>query len=174
MRSEMLQVERRLARLEAQNRFLKRVVCAVVLVGGGVLLVGQSAAPQVAVRRIEAQEIILVDGKGKERARLETFEGSMPELRFYDHRGTERLALGLRKEDANSYRDENDLGPGLILFHRDGRDRVLLRSNSQGSPGLFLWDAKGEARAVVGETFRDHRPAIELRNANGEVVFSAP
>ena len=68
-------VTRRLERLEAENRRLKRIGAASVLVVGAIILMGQATPKKGPPVAIEAQAFVLVDGLGTERGRLAVTKG---------------------------------------------------------------------------------------------------
>lgn len=66
-------------------------------------------------------------------------------------------------------------GPGLVFYDSDHKTRVVFDVTGAGDPRLFLIDADGIIRAVLGlglET--DGLPFIRLRDKNREVIWSAP
>src|SRR5258706_6360846 len=86
---------RRLDDLDRQNRLLKRILVAAV-----VLLAAVGARAQVAPAAVSGDRFVLVDAQNRTRATLETAPpatgaGRYPVLTFLDPAGTPRLRLGL-------------------------------------------------------------------------------
>jgi hypothetical protein len=68
-----------------------------------------------------------------------------------------------------------DNGPGLQFFDSEHRPRVVFEMTGNGDPRLFLMDAEGSIRTVLGLGLGvDGHPFIRLRDQNGKVIWSAP
>jgi len=135
-RTEPIALAERVARLERENIFLKRLASIGLLVLIGAIVTAQTAtttkrptisAQQAAPKEIEAGRITLVDGVGRARASLEMSEGG-PELRFLDTAGKERMSLGLLEG-----------GPHVSLNDASQRTRAMLDLKAEG-PSLVLAD----------------------------------
>jgi len=50
--------------------------------------------------------------------------------------------------------------PSLILYGRDGQERMSLRLNADGDPSLVLYDREARARAVL-ELTADGSPSLK-------------
>jgi hypothetical protein len=91
-------------------------------------------------------------------------EISAKEFRLVDDHGTTHAALGFI-----------DNGPGLQFFDSQHRPRVVFEMSGNGDPRLFLMDAEGSIRTVLGLGLgADGRPFIRMRDRNGKVLWSAP
>jgi hypothetical protein len=68
-----------------------------------------------------------------------------------------------------------DKGPGLQFFDSQHRPRVVFEMTGNGDPRLFLMDAEGSIRTVLGLGLGvDGRPFIRLRDRDGKVLWSVP
>jgi hypothetical protein len=66
-------------------------------------------------------------------------------------------------------------GPGLEFYDTEHRVRVVFEMTGTGDPRLFLMDAEGRIRTVVGLGLgADGRPFIRLRDKDGKVIWSVP
>lgn len=85
-------------------------------------------------------------------------------FRLVDGEGTTHAALSFI-----------DKGPGLEFFDSDHRPRVVFEMTGKGDPRLFLMDAEGTIRTVLGLGLgADGHPFIRLRDKDGNVVWSVP
>ncbi len=99
-------VTERLERLEKQNRRLKYVGAAALVLVSAAIHMGQAApVPET----IEARRFLVIDTKGEPRAALGVTEGG-PTLALNDADGKLRAALTVTEG-----------GPALVLFDADGR-----------------------------------------------------
>jgi hypothetical protein len=113
MSGELNALSVRVAKLERENRRLRRAALTMVL----------GLAPLAAMAQIlpghprvtESQQFALLDADNRTRASLEMV-GSQPTLVFYDGRGNPRVRLGLDKSGA----------PTLTAILPSGRDIELL------------------------------------------------
>jgi hypothetical protein len=189
-------IEERLERLEKQNRWLKVLLLAViVLAGGGVMLSVVSGvraqAPQWR-RTVEAEKFVLRDSNGKTRATLRVVLPDGPRLDLYDANGKPRVVLatppsaGLLLTDASGMPltvrvGSTGEGPGLFLFDANGNPRATLLDSD--GPSLILQDAGG-FRSVIGhaaltapatgEQSQSSAASIHLFNKAGKVIWAAP
>lgn len=148
----------RLDRLERENRRLKRWGALMLLSMSAVLTMGQIPAR---TRTIEAEEFVLKDGTGKDRAVLATVEDGTPFLGFIDKDRRLRVSFGLESTGApllslidknNKVRlvlavkpDVPDDLPVLILFNKDQEQRALLTIKPDGVPFVVLLNKDGKA-----------------------------
>jgi hypothetical protein len=66
-------------------------------------------------------------------------------------------------------------GPGLEFYDDAHRPRVLFDMTGEGDPRVFLLDAEGSIRTVVGLGLGDGGyPFIRMRDKEGKVIWSAP
>ena len=118
--------ERRLIRLERQNRNLKHAVVLVVVGIAAVFMMGQ-AQPNKIAKKLEAEKFILRGPRGAERGRLGVASNGHPYLVLLESNGQPRVALGnlyghvARKMEGRVLR--YGTGPGANLYDKDGRPR---------------------------------------------------
>ena len=131
-------IEQRVAKLERQNRWMKRggglmlaAVACVVLMGQG----KPKALPDLVVR-----SLTLRDGEGKPRAVLSMEKPNTPSLVLLDQNGTKRVYLLAEQGGRASL----GLGPG------DGRIRTYLRVSSGGDTVLGFLDKNGKSGSQFG------------------------
>jgi hypothetical protein len=137
---------------------------AVALIGGIIggffssrLHAGTALASDAPVKRIAAQEILLVDGAGNTRASFHLNDDAQPVIEMLDHAGKIRAGLGFVGLDQVALRMADhagvmriDLGissdqfPALRLFDNQSRPRALLGVDSDGDPALDLDDSTGK------------------------------
>jgi hypothetical protein len=137
---------------------------AVALIGGIIggslssrIHAGAALASEAPVKRLAAEEIVLVDGAGNARARLHLNDDAQPVLEMMDHAGKIRAGLGFVGLDQVALRMADrsgamriDLGvssdqfPALRLFDNQMRPRALLGVDSDGDPALYLYDSTGK------------------------------
>ena len=135
-------VERRLAALERQNRWLK-VVAVLALIVGGVCLwwLGFKWAMGPS-RVVEAGEFVLKGDDGVPMARLGVAIPG-PYLSFYDQAQHTRLELGF-------YFDE----PRVLLCDEAGRERVRI-GFGLGGPRCAVYDEGGNRGAEIAVDYGD-------------------
>ena len=148
-------VEKRLAALERQNRWLKGIGVFVVAFLGVGLLMGAKNANRV----VEAEKFVLKDEKGISRAEL-GMTASGPGLRLCDEGGIARLGLDVDKG-----------GPGISIYDETGKTRVVLGIGKDG-PVIELSDEVGRHRVSLG--FGKDGPGLELCDGAGKVIWKAP
>jgi hypothetical protein len=124
----------RIARLERQNRFLKRAVVAICSL---VVVSGLWAQPRT-TRTIEAEKFVLVDSQGRARITIGTpqtsgaaigMQADEPAIWISDAKGIDRVIIsseGLRLANdamrpAASLTFEKDTGGRIRLFSNDGK-----------------------------------------------------
>jgi len=140
-------LEARLAKLERQNRTLKRLGLLFLLIAGSGFLVAQaprkppSAAPAPATGAASYDTLVvhrleLRDKAGKLRG-VWTAEDGYLGLALYDTAGMPRAELTL-----------TIVGPALDLYDDVGKSRIELMVTADG-PHLMLLDAAGKPRAAL-------------------------
>ena len=134
---EML--EKRMKRLESQNRLLKRLATLLVAIA----MVGATRAQIGGNTVISSQKFELRDDAGHLRAELEMLNG-MPALRFLDQDGDVQALLA-----GDSFTIYNKGGDGLTAFAKDG---------------LQFEDAKANTFAAITAYPEDHMGKIFLRD----------
>jgi hypothetical protein len=133
----------RLTRVETQNRNLKRLLYALVLFVGAVLLMGQAEPNHV----VKGQKFILLDAEGKERAVLDSNEQGGANLVLIDANGRQRVNLGMTQSDT-------------LLSLLDGNEKVRSMLGTDNAHGTFLAinGANGRKRAL----FIDDKKGVGL------------
>src|SRR6267142_6646869 len=165
----------RLARVEKQNRIMKRILLLVVIGIGGLGIMGQGQ------KRQPGQELrILVQDSAEKRASAERsiVEDLVRARQFVlvDQSGKDRASLVT--DAAGSV--------FLIMFDRNGKPRADLSVGNFG-PSLTLLDPSGQARAVFGSTMlvgshvsdngaveRTPASSIVLFDRNGKLLWRQP
>jgi hypothetical protein len=132
--SDWEDIQRRLSRVENQNRILKWLAAAitVAVVGAGVLM-GQTPPG----RTIEANSFVLKDLDGNVRASLAMVQGD-PMLRLFDSAGRPRIVETV-----------NLLGASVGLVDTAGKTRAALVATLVGDPSLTFADEEGKPRSVL-------------------------
>lgn len=123
----------RLEKLEKQNRRIRGIGIALLVLAAALVLMGQTPGH----RTVEANEFVLKDASGTVRGRWSVVEAFGPKFVLLDATGKERVLLNVL-----------DTGAGLILRDASGRDRAGLVATVNG-PGLNLTDANGKSRVFV-------------------------
>jgi hypothetical protein len=140
-------LEARLAKLERQNRRLKRLGLLFLLIAGSGFLLAQAsckrsgvapgaATPAATYDTLVVHRLELRDKAGKLRG-LWTAEGEDPGLILYDAAGNLRASLTAAGG-----------GSGLGLYDATGGARAVLNVTA-GDTDLFLFDAAGKVRATL-------------------------
>lgn len=180
-RTETNTIERRLGKLEKENRWMKRGGCVVLLGIVSAMLMGQ-ARPS---RTVEADKFVLKDSNGRTRAEMSFWQDD-PLLTFYDIDGKRTLglsgtvlALGQSNVKGNSYRAKIDLG-GLSFVDPDGKLRIVLNAVR---PGIGLTDAEGFSANfgrtdvefhTTGLKLQTSAASINLIDKEGKLLWHAP
>jgi hypothetical protein len=123
-------LERRIEKVERENRRLKIAALIAVLCLGGALSLGAAANPP-QQQKLEAETIVLRDAEGKTRIVLGV-DKEGPGIAFLDAKGKLRMNLGLAKE-----------GPALDLLDAAEQPRATLLLTEDQGPILNFVDKKG-------------------------------
>ena len=126
-------LERRLRRVERENRCLKRAAAVLVIGVAAVVLMGQALTQR---RTVEAEAFIVRDSGGQTRARLMALPDGTVGLSFYDPAGMPRAWLRVLADGT----------PGLVLSDQAGHARSLLNVQGDGLVGLVFYDQGGNPR----------------------------
>ena len=149
------EVNARLARLEAENRRLRRALPLVLLAAVVPILV---AADKGSGKVVEVTKLVLKDANGKARAELSTQKDGSAALAMLDEQGgTVTKLSGMTS------------GPILEMAGGEGGS-VWLTSSSTGA-SLSL--AKGNGELALA-TNASGQPSIKLQDREGKVVWNAP
>ena len=124
----------RLTRVETQNRNLRRLLYALALLAGAVLLMGQGETNHV----IEARKFVLTDADGKTRALLDSNEQGGANLVLVDASGKQRVNLGMTSSDTL-----------LSLLDTKEKVRTMLGTDSAHGTFLAIHGANGLKRALI-------------------------
>ena len=122
----------RVAKLEAQNRRLKKTGIALLIVAVAMITMGQ-AKPTV----IRAQKFVVVNAGGKEQSIWEARA-----LYLYDDEGVKRVDLGT---DSGQ-----QAGAGLTLYNYHGKETAHLSVALENTASLGISDDEGHQRADMG------------------------
>lgn len=143
-------LEARLLRLEADNRRLRRGLCALVVLAVAPLLVAYVPAND----KIEAAEFVVRDKSGAVRARL-----------WVDDKGKARLVLRDQsgKSEAMLASDE---GASLSLGDATGKSSVVMSAGS--AKGVVTWETEGKPKAVL------HKPKDQFDPLDVQDPWAAP
>lgn len=173
-------VAQRLTRVEKQNRNLKRVLCAVILLMGAALLLGQAEPNHV----VEAQKFVLLDAEGKERAVLDSNEQGGANLVLVDAKGKQRVNLGMTQSDTLlSLLDSNEKvramlgtdsahGTFLAINNANGRKRALFIDDKKGV-GLSFFGPGEKASTSLGEDASGSALVLRRPDLTEGIVLSA-
>ncbi len=168
----------RVTALEEQNRRLKAIALAALLVGVCLALTAQT---HVRERIVEAQEFRLVDQRGVLRGKLATTGDEQGGTAFslYDRTGKERLAFGashllqfiMVKGDSGDVRLAAGPGttPRMQFVDASGRTRLAFDLADDG-PRITLRDMRGTSRLMAG--LPNDQPAILFLDAGGRLAHS--
>ena len=159
--TELRAINERLARLERQNRTLKRIGASALAVLGAALLLGQAATPsrQSSGRTVEAERFVLLDRNGKPSAMLGLLEGGSG-LILVDDKGINRCRLSLNKD-----------GPALTLCDEASMPRVAV-TMVKDKGAVSLADEKG--RILVSLSLSEKGPDLIFRDDDGKAIWEAP
>ncbi len=175
-------IEQRVAKLEKQNRWMRRGGGVMLAAVACVVLMGQGKERP---RFVEAQRFTLVNADGETRALLESDdEQDCPSLTLFDDKGTKRIVLSVapgghsalhlfgRKRVRAGLGVGGDAGPAdLALVDKDDNLRVQLYAWKKESPGLVLRDQDQRVRVRI---YGEENARIELAGKDGKVIWQAP
>lgn len=169
-------LERRLVKLESQNRASRRLGSIFFAFAGAVLFMGQGQG-QATTMKVEA--LALVDSDGKTWAELGLKDGK-PGLRFFDKNGKERAELGEGKNDGAwglSLKDDKEVSRAQLdlrgkvvsvtLSDDAGVQRGGIGVDAKGDPQFVFCDKAGTARTAIGLTAGT--PRVILADEAGKI-----
>jgi hypothetical protein len=187
----------RVAKLEAQNRRLKRAGIASLVIVSSIIAMGQASTRKV----IEANEFVLRDASGIARARLSMEATDRPTLSFYKDKtaitaslaggdepfltmqrtGTsEQVMLGANKDflGLGLYEKEIRAGfsvqkgvPGLELYNEHGKPQASLNLASL-VPSLTMMDPEDKAFLSLGVSSMSGGPNFGMYDSAGKLCAS--
>jgi hypothetical protein len=130
-------LESRFLRLEKQNRRLKQLVIAALIVPATLLVMGQSPSK----KSVDANEFLLKDDSGRVRVRIGMDpKYSYPEIALLDSKGQARVEVFT-----------SDTNGGVELLNSKGKTRANFGASEDGST-LAFYDSGFKARVDVGQT----------------------
>jgi hypothetical protein len=134
----------RLARIERQNRRMKRGLVMLALVCGSILFVGYTSLEEqlqgvknLHVTQLDVNQIAVRDASGQLRAWFGIADNETKIL-FYDENGRQRAGLGLTSK----------YEPALGIFDGNNNTRIVL-GMVEGWPGLVMRDPQGQKRVAL-------------------------
>jgi len=166
-------LERRVERLERENRWMRRIGAFACAIGAVVFLVAQAAAPP----DLRARSLTIVDDSGKPCGRfmslsagtalvLESGDAKVQvaatsagtAVTMCDGHGKAALELTSARDVTLHDAEGNKRAvleirgdqPRLRFFDADGKDRIVLRLVADSLTGLLVADPDGKARASCG------------------------
>ena len=119
-------IEQRVAKLEKQNRWMKRAGGLALAAVACVFLMGQGKEKG---KAFEVGALIIKDTAGIVRAKLTKSADGAPALMFFGKAGNPRMVL--------------NGAPALSLFDKASETRARLSVSADGTPSLTMHDAKG-------------------------------
>ena len=130
-------------------------------------------------RKVEAEQFVMVDGDGAQRATLQVSASGIAALSMYDGQGHARAELRVTKDvrasvaffDQNGSRrvavGEDPSRAGIAIYATNGRQLVNLSAAADNETSLTLYDPDtGRARAGLGLT-TSGAPALVMFDENG-------
>ena len=128
------------ARLDGLERQNTRLRWAALLVPAVALLLGAAQAATWKGKTITAEEIILIDAEGKNRAKLHVAKGGA-ELILADQDGTSRVYLGANSETP---------GPLLQFYTKAGKTALSAGQSKDNGVGFVDFLDEGQFKGGVG------------------------
>src|SRR5665213_3822365 len=123
----------------------------------------RSFASDTPVKSIAAQEILLVDAKGKTHASLHLNPDGFPVLNMFDGADKNPLRIGFGKGGI----------VGMDLADPKGTQRVLLSVGGDGVPALRFFDDLGRLRLLTGIDGQGD-PSLEFYDHDGKLMRELP
>lgn len=154
-KSDLQSIMLRLDRVERENRRLKRLSLAVMVVVAAILLMAQ--APSHKTRTVEADRFVLIDASGQVRADLAMAADNTPALTLLNEKGSPLVSL--RGADS----------PSLTLSNADSKE-ILKLLVSPDVNSLALYDGQ---TARVGVGVWKEAAGLALYDDKGKLVWSA-
>jgi hypothetical protein len=114
-------------------------------------------------KSLAAQQILLVDARGKTHASLHLNDDGMPVLQMYDHAGKNRIGIGFAKDGT----------AGMDLGDHKGIQRVLLGVSDDGVPTLRLYDDSAKPRMLLGVDSQGNS-ALDFYEHDGKLLRELP
>jgi hypothetical protein len=136
------ELERRLLSVEKQNRRLRQLGAALLVLVTSLIIMGQAPSK----KTVEANELVLRDGNGNVRARLGMAGDffTVPELKLVDEKGTTRVRLRGGYDRVGGAANFS----GVSVFDEHGRERGIFDADENGA-ALVIMNVKGADDALV-------------------------
>ena len=115
------------------------------------------------IKSLAAQQILLVDARGRTHASLHLNDDGMPVLQMYDGLGKNRIGIGFAKDGTI----------GMDLGDRKGTQRVLLGVSDDGVPTLRLYDDSAKPRMLLGVDSQGNS-ALDFYEHDGKLLRELP
>ncbi len=166
-------IEQRVAKLERQNKWMKRAGGLALAAVACVVLMGQGKPKE--LPDLRARSLTITDAKGKRRISLHATEAG-PRLDLYDANGHARVNISYIEESGQAA--IMLLGTKALVFLNASRGSAHLQINDKDGnsaldgSALNLDAAREKARARLS-VFRGS-PSVELRDKDGSVIWQAP
>lgn len=178
------QLERANARISRENRWIKIVGSATLLVALVGLLTGaQQNRPKV----IEAQSFVLRDKDGKLRAVLDSSERQGAFFYLFDERG-ETIRFGIssgkngqvlaritdtKGDDRMTFGVHAEGMPHIALYTKDQKPVVRLGVSPEDEAGISLFGKNDKSRVQIISPDNEP-PLLEMFDEGGKLLFQAP
>jgi hypothetical protein len=120
----------------------------------------RAAAP---LKRVVAEQFVLVDSGGEPRATLALEAGGGVALGLSDASGRARAAIRVGADGA----------PSVVLYDASGRRRLEVALKADGAAGLGLYDETGEGRTELVVS-GSGAPALSLYGPDGKRLAQLP
>lgn len=176
---------RRLDQLEKENKRLKRTVLLLCIVGGAMFVMGQTRnIPKV----IEAEQFVLRDGKGKEKAWLRN--GKLgPELKIEDIDAKRATFTLIDANSMHMFRTGEGkeismlFGPGGVSFWANENGEEQKVSMYATGPTIDVLDKQGFETIIgrtdletakTGESHKTSAASIVIFDKDKKVIWKAP
>jgi hypothetical protein len=154
-----MSTEQRLAQVERQLRWHKRLGALAIAVGAVVVLVGQARDEPAHLR---VRSLTMVNDQNEVRAQLHMQIGS-PFLLLMDKKGRERVSLCAGAMGSTA----------LSFMARDGKGRLAIGIGAGEVPVLYVRDSKGTGRIDMS-VGADGTPSLSFLDPDGKVIWKAP
>jgi hypothetical protein len=173
--------EDRLARLERESRYWRRLACVLIGVIGVVVLMGQGKAAD--PEHVKVRSLRVVDGEGRQRILLGVNDDG-PELWMGEFSDTGIIPVKIRAGSRPGVYllDNRRRGRSSLILAEDGTPVLVMRDGdtkaklqlmvNEGKPSCDCRDRTGLSRATLALV--DDLPSLVLADAKGNVIWQAP
>ena len=200
MDSQASEINARLAKLERENRRMKKIGIVSIVFASVLFISGQATTNKV----VEANEFVLKDGNGKARARLAMvavsdttlMQKDIPNLSFYDAEGHPRIFIAAFQNESRIYLNDSQQTmhsamwagsaalsrAGVSITRRNELIQVTLDTFIEG-PQLVLKDKEGYSAEMgrsglvqtkTGKKEQTPAASLVLFDKDKKVLWSAP